>query len=66
MRKWKNKVNQVKAVWCSASKKIANQRCTWAVFTDLDTGKCSANLGAGEIFPAALQRSSMRAGAAGQ
>lgn len=59
-------MNQGEAIWCSASKGIANQRCIQAVFTELDTGKHSANLGTGEIFPAALQRISTRAGAAGQ
>lgn len=37
-----------------------------AVCTGLDTGKCSANLGIGKIFPAALQRVNTRAGAARQ
>lgn len=66
MREWKNKVNQGEAIWCSALKAIANQRCIHAVFMDLDTRKCSANLGAGDLFPAALQRIGTRAGAAGQ
>lgn len=64
MREWKTKVNQSEAIWCSASKKIANQRCIQVVFMDLGTGKYSANLG--EIFPAALQSISTKAGAAGQ
>lgn len=60
MREWKTKVNPGEAIWCSASKAIANQRYIHAVFVDLDTKKCSTNLGAGEIFPAALQRISTR------
>lgn len=50
----------------TASKGRKIQGCIQTVFMDLGTGKCPANLGAGEEFPAALQRICTRAGGAGQ
>lgn len=66
MREWKKKVNQGEAMWYSASKKIINYMYIQIYISHLDTEKGLANLGAGEIVPAALKRISTRSGVARQ